>query len=107
MGLFDYIGGKIQQAEAEAREAQMEAECWDAIEICIELKRTSSIKKSAGYMKALRSKCQEMSDWELKDIFDDAINSRNAKACNAMMTVMEERGLVYKDDNGRIIRTYR
>ena len=29
MGLFDYIGGKIQQAGAEAQEAQMEAERWD------------------------------------------------------------------------------
>lgn len=107
MGLFDYIGGKIQQAEAEAQKAQTEAERWDARRICRELQRTSSMTKSTGYMKALRSKCQEMSDWELKDIFDDAFNSRNAKACNAMMTVMDKRGLAYKDDNGRIVRTYR
>lgn len=34
MGLFDYIGGKIQQATNEAQEAQMEAEHWDVWECC-------------------------------------------------------------------------
>lgn len=107
MGLFDYIGEKIQQAGTETQEAQMEAERWDAKRICRELQRTSSLTKSTGYMKALRSKCQEMGNAELKSIFDNAFNSRNAKACNAMMPIMNKRGLAYKDDNGRIIRKYR
>lgn len=106
MGLFDYIGGKIQQAGAEAQAAQMEAERWDARRICRELQRCSSMIKSTGYMKVLREKCEEMSDGELKDTFDDAFNSRNVKACSAMMTVMEKRGLAYKDDNGKIVRNY-
>ena len=107
MGLFDYIGGKIQQASIETQEAQMEAERWDASKICRVLQRTSSMTKSMGYMKALRSKCENMVDWELKSIFDDAYNSKNAKACSAMMPIMDDRGLAYKDDNGRIIRNYR
>ena len=107
MGLFDFIRGIIRQAVTEAQEAQMEAERWDARTICRELQITSRPTKMTGYMTALSSKCQKMSDRELKDIFDYAFNSRNAKACSAMMTVMEERGLAYKDDNGRIVRTYR
>lgn len=110
MGLFDFfdfIGGKIRQAGAEAQEAQMEAERWDAEIICKELQKNYRMTKISGYMTALSSKCQKMSDRELKDIFDYAFNSRNAKACTAMMTVMEERGLAYEDDNGRIVRTYR
>lgn len=110
MGLFDFfdfIGGKILQAGAETQEAQMEAERWDARTICRKLQITSRPTIIAGYVPVLRSKCQEMSDRELKDIFDYAINSRNEKACRVMMKVMEERGLAYKDDNGRIVRTYR
>ena len=107
MGLFDYIGGKVRQAGEEVQKAQMEAEYWDARRICRELERTSAMAKCTGYARALRAKCSEMSDWELKSTFDDAYHSRNAKACNAMMTVMSERGLAHKDDNGRIVRDYR
>lgn len=111
MGFFDYIGAKIQQANAEVLEAQMEAERWDARTICMKLKNchvtSSSIRKYSGYMKALRSKCEEMNDWELKGTFDDAYNSRNARACDVMMSEMERRYLAYKDDNGKIVRTYR
>ena len=85
----------------------MEAERWDARTICRKLQITFRPTIIAGYVPVLRSKCQKMSDRELKDIFDYAFNSRNAKACTAMMTVMEERGLAYEDDNGRIVRTYR
>lgn len=106
MGLLDYIGGKIQQAGAEAQEAQMEAESWDVRKICREIQRTSSIIKYAGYSKTLKAKCQEMSKSELKNTFEDAFYSGNTKACSAMMSVMEERGLAYRDENGRIIRKY-
>lgn len=107
MGFFDYVGGKIQETGAEIQKAQMEAERWDARRICREIQRTSSMTKVTGYVKELKAKCQEMSDRELKDTFDDAYNARNAKACSAMMSVMKDRGLAYKDDNGRIVRTYR
>lgn len=107
MGLFDFIGGKIQQAGVEAQEAQMEAEQLDSREICMRLKKISSMSKNAGYVKALRIRCQNMSDGELKDIFDFAYNSSNAKACAAMMPIMQERELAYRDDNGRFVRKYR
>lgn len=107
MGLFDSIIEKFQQAGLESQSAQMEAENWNADMICRKLQRTSSLAKSSGYIKALRAKCREMSDYHLKEIFDEAFDLRNAKACNAMMVVMEERGLAYKDDDGRIVRKYR
>ena len=106
MGLLDYIGGKIQKVGNEIQEAQMEAEYWDAKRICRELERTSSVAKCTGYAKALRGKCKEMYDGELKGLFDDMYRSRNAKACNAMMTEMKDRGLAYKDENGKIVRNY-
>ena len=107
MGLFDYLGEKIQQAGNTVQEAQMEAENWSASKICYRLKNESSMTKCTGYAKALRGMCKEMSDWELKEIFDEAYNQRNAKACNAMLAIMDDRGLAYKDENGRFVRTYR
>lgn len=105
MGLIDSILGKIQQIGLESQKAEMEAEDWDANTICRKMQRTSSITKCTGYTKALRSKCRKMSDVELKNTFDFAYDAKNAKACNAMMIVMEEKGLAYKDD-GRIVRKY-
>ena len=75
----------------------MEAERWDAIRICRELERTYSLTKCAGYAKALRSKCKELDDLKLRSIFDMVVSSRNVKACNAMMPIMDERGLAYKE----------
>lgn len=106
MGLFDSIVEKFQQAGLETQSAQMDAESWDPEMICRKLQRTSSIAKCSGYTKALRAKCRELSDYHLKEVFDEAYDRRNAKACNAMMVVMEERDLAYKDDDGRIVRKY-
>lgn len=106
MGLFDYIGGKMQQTSNEIKAAEMDAFEWSANEICYRLNKTSSMTKCTGYARALKAKCREMSDYELRNTFDRAYNERNAKACNAMLPVMDERGLAHKDDNGRIIRNY-
>lgn len=106
MGLFDSILSKIQQVGLEAQKAQMEAEDWDVMTICRKLQRTSSVITSNGYIKTLQLKCKKMNDWELKNTFDHAYDYKNVKACNAMMKIMEERGLAYKDDNGRIVRKY-
>lgn len=106
MGFFDYIGGKIQQVGADVQAAQMEAEHWDAIRICRELERCSSMTKSQGYMRELNCKCKEMEVSELKYTFDEAYDRRNTKALSAIMPIMKERGLADRDDNGRIIRNY-
>lgn len=103
MGLFDFIHEQFQ----DALEGQQDAEDWDARRICRELSRTSGLLKSGAYMNALKSKCQEMNDRELINLFDSEANSRHTKAVSAMMSVMEERGLAYRNDNGKIVRTYR
>ncbi len=111
MGLFDFIAGKFQQMGANVQEAQMEAEYWSARKICDELKRNSnsasSVTRTYGYMNALRSKCEKMSSSELKHTFDYAYYQGNANACNAMITVMDDRGLAYKDDNGKFVKLYK
>lgn len=99
MGLFSYLNNGTKMAEEEA-------ERWDARKICKELQRTSSMTKAAGYAQALKKKCQDMNEWELKDVFDEAYNSKNVKACGAMMPVMSARGFAYKDSNGRIMKNY-
>ena len=105
MGLFDFIGNKIKEVADEAREAQEEAEYWSPLKTCNELKH-SGIAKSSGYAKALKGKCRSMSDYELMDLFDTMYRERNGKACNAMFSVMEDRGLLYKDDEGKIHKNY-
>ena len=107
MGLFDFIAEKARDYGEDVQKAQMEAEHWSVSTICARLEVASSFSKISGYSKALRSKCQEMSDSMLKSTFDDVYNSRKVKSCNAMMSVMEERGLAYRDDNGKIVRAYR
>lgn len=95
MGLFDFIGGMIQQANTDAREAQMEAERLDARQICRELGRMSSTNlfKIAGYKTVLQSRCRNMNDRELKNIFNEMYCSKNIHACNAIKQIIEERGL--------------
>jgi hypothetical protein len=107
MGLFDFIGEKIREAAEEKQDSQMDAERWDAKTICRELKRTSGLMKMSGYMNALKSKCYEMDDWELTTLFDSEYASNNTKAVSAMMPVMQDRGLVYVDSNGKMTRRYR
>lgn len=106
MGLFNFIGEIIQQSVTDIQEAQMISEDWDVESICRELQRTSSLSKSAGYSNTLRSKCRKMSNKKLMSAFDYVCNQKNSKACKAMMPVMQDRGLAYEDDNGRIVRTY-
>lgn len=106
MGLFEFIGGKIQEAQNEAKKAEMEAERWYPEKICNALERTSSITKTTGYVKELRNKARDMSTYELKNLFDYAWNKRNVKACSALYPIMEEEGLCYKDENGKIRRNY-
>jgi hypothetical protein len=106
MGFFDYVGGKLQQANEQVREAEMEAESWSADRICSRLKNTSSMTKSTGYRKALQNKCREMSDRELEDLFEDVYRSRNAQAYGAVFSIMEERDLAYKDSNGKVVLQY-
>lgn len=106
MGLFGFLVGKVQQASAEAQAAQMEAERYDADRICYMLQNASSLTKITGYANALKSKCRDMSDWELKERFDRAYNARNVKVINAMLPEMKNRELAYKDENGKIRRNY-
>ncbi len=106
MGIFSYLGSKLQEYEDESKQAALKAEIWDAHKICRELSRTSSMAISAGYGKALRSKARQMDDYELKDLFDFAYSSGNTKACSALMGMMEDRGLGYKDDDGKFHKNY-
>ena len=106
MGLFDWIVGKVNELGSAAQEAQMEAENWDARKICYAMSRTDNVLKATGYMRALKDKCKTMNDSELTRLFDEMYSSRNAKACNAMMSEMRSRDLAYKDENGKIIRNY-
>lgn len=106
MGFFNYIGSKMKEFEDETNNAELKAQNWDAYKICRELSRTSSMAISSGYGKALRAKARQMDDYELKDLFDSAYNSRNTKACSALMNMMENRGLGYKDDDGKFHRNY-
>ncbi|MGN9019687.1 hypothetical protein ACTNBM_12080 [Lachnospiraceae bacterium HCP1S3_C3] len=106
MGLFGYIGGKLKQATTEMQDAQKEAERWKVKEICNQLQRTYGLAKTVGYSNALKSKCEEMNNNELKNMFDYMYNTGNIKARNAMISVMRERNLVYEDENGRIIKNY-
>lgn len=107
MGLFSYIGNKIKQANQDTKDAQDEAMHWNVRTICLRLQQTSNLMKCAGYVSVLRDKCEELSDDELKSIFDYEFNRKNGKACNGMLKVMKDRGLVYTEEDGRVVRTYR
>lgn len=106
MGVFDFIGRKYQEAKDEMQKAEMEAETWYPEQICNVLERTSSISKITGYQNELRRKAKDMSIDDLKCLFDYAWNKRNVKACKALYTIMEEEGLCYKEDDGKIRRNY-
>lgn len=107
MGLFDYIGGKVNQMAEDVQKAQLEARHWDPEMIIRKIQVTSSMFKSQGYAQELKIRCEEMDNSQLKDTFDYAYDTRNVKACNVMLSIMEDRDLAYKDDNGRIVRRYR
>ena len=106
MGVFDFINDKLQKSQFERQEAEMNAEKWDMERICEELRRESKMTKCSGYIAVLRSKCKEAEEWKLKQVWDRAYESRNAKACSGMMPVMIERGLGEKDENGRFRKKY-
>lgn len=60
----------------------------------------------AGYSRALKSKAEDMDDYELKTLFESVAKAKNNNAFWALAEVMEERDLVYKDENGKIHKNY-
>ena len=104
MGLFDFIGGQIQKAGDEIREAEMKAEDWDVEEICDKIKRVSNTKVQMGYGRALKSKAKNLSHYELERLLNYVYMEKNATALRVLYPIFEEHGLAYKDGDGKIKR---
>lgn len=102
MGLFSNlgsaIGNKMSEMKAESDEAYMEGIERDGYWICSRIKSVSSLSKKNGYMRALKEKIRDMSDYELKNLFDRSYRDRNGQACNILICELEERGYMEKVD---------
>lgn len=106
MGLFDFLGTLLQNSTETCQKAQMQAEYWDIKKICRELNMASGMATCTGYANVLRDKCKKLSDYELKELFDEVHRNANVRAFNALIPVMLERDLIYKDDDGKIRKNY-
>ena len=106
MGVFDFISNKIGQAAETAAEARDKAEEMEEWEIIRKLKHINGIAEASGYIAVLRERCESLDDTELIELMESASNDKNAKAVQAMASVMEARNLIYRDDNGKIHRKY-
>ena len=106
MGIFDYIGGKMQEAGNSIREAEMEAEGYSAKWICDRLKNTLPLTKLTGYVNVLKRKAEELDNFDLKELFEHTQRTRNVKAFNVLAKEMEERNLVYRDSDGKVHKNY-
>lgn len=106
MGLFDEIKKTVNKVSSEYEEIVERALEWDTYKICRYIKDTTSVTKRTAYVKALKIRCSEMDDYELKRTFDDVYYDRNAYAMKAMSSEMIDRGLAYKDDNGNFHKNY-
>lgn len=106
MGLLDFIFGKVERFNDEAQNAYMDAINKDAKDLCDAVQHVVGIARMSGYNKALQEKASAMKDSDLKKLFNYAYKNRYAKAVSAMASVMENRGLVYRDSDGVIQKLY-
>lgn len=106
MGLFDFIKNVVKDLDENIEAAQKEAKRLSMNELVNSIQNDYSPTKLVGYREVLLDRCNQMSDSELKMFFNKLYYQKKAKVCNMMMPVMEGRGLAYKDDEGRIHKTY-
>ena len=110
MGFFGNMlnaaSNKLEQARQEEQDAMFEAEELPLYEICRRLNGSSITAKKNGYYKVLRRKVRDISDYEIKSLFDDFYRSKNSTACRCISSEMIDRGLMYKDENGKIHKNY-
>lgn len=69
----------------------MRAENLDVKRICDSIERSGEITTMSGYSNALKSKCRDMNDYDLKKLLDYIFQRRNAKAFNAVKPIMVDR----------------
>ncbi len=117
MDLFEVVSstfgmiGKIVKNGAKAvkedtQKAREEAECLDVRVLCPKIEQSSNIFKISSYYSVLAEKCEGMDDRELIDLFEEQYDRGRYKVCNVISKIMENRGLVEKDENGKLIRNY-
>jgi hypothetical protein len=110
MGFFDAlggaIGGAIERAKEQKERAEAEAADMGTRKLCYVIQHTSNFAVRAGYASALVERCKQMSDYELEMTFDGAYRDKAFKACQVMMSTMENRDLAYRDDDGKFHKNY-
>ena len=92
MGLMDFIEGAYNQAKGKRDDIRAEAESMSIEQICSRLKNCHEVIKTTGYMGVLIEKAEELSDWELKELYKEQYRIKNVYAVQALRSVLEERG---------------
>lgn len=106
MGIFSFIGKKMNETKERAEEAEKKGERMSITELINTIGRVTNFGESTGYLKALKNRAAGFSDSELIDAYEYAYKRNNTKAGSVLAQAMVDAGLGYKDENGRFHRDY-
>lgn len=96
MGLFDSINNAINRYGSRSDDVADSCENLPAQSICDKMRYASHdvsrLADMGGYIKALKRKARDMSDYELKELYRDVYEQKNAAAAQALKEILQERG---------------
>jgi len=122
MGLFDAIKQKAGAAFGDYKESYEQAKALDVRTICAAMKETEGMTL-AGYNMALREKCEEMNNADLKELYYEITRAKQGAfkmefkldlnpfsrnlikthpAAETIGSVLVERRVFTRDENGSI-----
>lgn len=96
MGLFDSINNAINRYGSRSDDVADECEYLSPHSICDKMRNASHdvtrLADMGGYIKALKRKAQDMSDYELQSLYKEVYAEKNAAAAQALKEILQDRG---------------